>query len=424
MATYKIKGGEKLKGTVRISGNKNAILPCMAACLLTDQKIVLKNTPEIKDVAVLRQILEELGVKTEFKDNVLTLETKEIKTIDLPKDLTDRLRGSVLLAGSLLGRMGKVSFSHPGGDVIGKRAIEQHLEGFKRIGFDYQIKSDGYSLKTSPKQVLNCHIFLELPTVTGTENLILAAVLKSNCYTVIRNAACEPHVVDLCNLLSQMGADIKGIGTNKLEIMGVEKLGGAEFMIGPDPLEFGTYAIAAAITKGELELKNCSNLDLEPIAWPLEKMGVNIEQIDDGFKVSAGKLVSIDTNFPFTANFWPGFPSDLMSVMIVLATQAEGVSILRDFIYESRMFFVDKLIKMGANITIADPHRVFVYGPTPFIGAELESPDIRAGMALVLAALVAKGESKIHKAEHMERGYANPVETLKSLGADIERVTD
>ncbi len=421
MATYIINGGNKLKGTLKISGNKNAILPCMAASLLTEEEIVLHNVPQIKDVEVLGEILESVGVSLESSNNTLKMQALALSSTTLPEHLTNKLRGSVLLAGSMLGRKGEVSFYHPGGDVIGKRAIEQHLEGFEKLGFKATVTDKKYTLSKTDSEIRNNHIFLELPTVTGTENLLLCAVLLEGL-TVIRNAAQEPHIVDLCNLLVKMGANIKGVGTNTLEITGVEKLHGAEFTIGPDHMEFGTYAVAAAITGGEIEFKNCGSLDIDPIAWPFEKMGLKIDKIEDGFRISADQLKAIDTNFPFTANFWPGFPTDLMSAMIVLATQATGTSLLRDYIYESRMVFVDKLISMGAQIVVGDPHRVTITGPSKLTGKELDTPDIRAGMALVLASLVAEGESTIHRAELIERGYEDVVGNLSKLGANIKRV--
>lgn len=418
MSKYIIQGGNRLQGSVNISGNKNAVLPCMAATILTAEEVTLTNVPKIRDVDVMLEILQVLGARVNREGETLKILTENILTTDLPTELTNKLRGSVLLAGALLARASKVSFSHPGGDVIGRRAIEQHIEGFENMGYQVNLADRSYSATKVQENHQDIDMFLELPTVTGTENIILCAVLRKG-QTVIRNAAQEPHVVDLCNLLVQMGANIEGVGSNTLKINGVDSLHGTEFRIGSDPNEFGTYAVAAAVTGGQIELTNCLDLDVKPIIWALEKMGIKFEKTTEGYLVSVGHLKALSTNFPFTANFWPGFPTDLISVMIVLATQAEGVSLIRDFIYESRMFFVDKLISMGANITIADPHRVVIYGPTKLIGREQETPDIRAGMALVLAGLVAHGQSTILKAELIERGYPNVIQNLNSLGAQI-----
>lgn len=417
MPKYIIQGGSPLKGSINISGNKNSILPALAATLLTDKKVTLTNVPDISDVKVLVDILKILGAKVEVEDHKISVEAKDIKTHILPEDLVNKLRASVLLSGPILARIKKVEFSHPGGDIIGKRSIQTHIDGLKKLGVEFS-QSDRYYkakyLRTEEKQV---EIFFTEPSVTATENLLMFAA-KRPSKTILKNCAFEPHVVDVCNLLSKMGAQIKGIGTSTLEIVGKENLNGGDFRIGQDYVEIGTYAVAAAITKSEIVLENASVANLEPITYPLSKMGVTLEGKEDGILVKAEKIKPIDR---LTTNIWPGFPTDLMSAMIVLATQAHGASLLHDWMYESRMFFVDKLISMGANITIADPHRVFVYGPTKLHGREMESPDIRAGMALVLASLVAKGESIINKAELIERGYEDVVGNLSKLGANIKR---
>lgn len=418
MAKYIIEGGNKLKGKVTISGNKNSILPCLAASLLTDEEVVLTNVPQIFDVQVLLQILEGLGAKAEIREHTIKICCQEVKSFIIPEELATKLRASILLVGALVARLGKVEFFHPGGDVIGRRGIDLHLDGFRKLGFKVEVIDHRYKISKTKNSILNSKIFLEIATVTGTENLILAAVLKSGT-TEIKNAATEPHVVDLCRLLIKMGAKIEGVGTSTLIISGVEKLKEVEFAIGSDDIEFGTYAIAAAITGGEIEIENCCNLDLDPTIWPLLKMGVSITEQNQKIKISAKDIKAIPK---LITNVWPGFPTDLMSVMVVLATQAKGVSLLHDWIFESRMFFTDKLISMGANITIADPHRVLVYGPTNLHGRNLETPDIRAGMALVLAALTAEGRSVIDRAELIERGYENVVEKLTALGAKIQKI--
>lgn len=420
MAKYIIEGGIRLKGEVKISGNKNSVLPCMAACLLTDEEVTLKNCPDISDVKVFMEILMGLGVEiTRVSQDEIKLRAAKVSGEVLPKELTSRLRASVLLVGPLMARLGKIEFYHPGGDIIGKRSIDTHIKGFRSLGYDFEREDKRYLGKRTRHVSESTSIFLEEPSVTATENLILAAVLGKG-ETVIKNCAEEPHVVDLCNLLVKMGAKISGIGSSTLKIEPVEKLKGAEFKIGQDYVEIGTYAIAAAITYGSITLTNCTLEDMEPITLPLQEFGVQIHKYSDNkVKVSAEQLKSVER---LHVRPWPGFPTDLMSVFIVLATQAPGVTLLHDWMYESRMFFVDKLINMGASIIIADPHRVLVHGPSKLVGRELETPDIRAGMALVLASLVARGTSVINKAELIERGYENVVGTLHRLGVNIQRI--
>lgn len=420
MAKYIIEGGVRLKGEVKISGNKNSVLPCMAACLLTDEEITLSNCPDIADVKVFVEILMGLGVEvTRLSADKIKLRASKVSGESLPKELTSRLRASVLLVGPLLGRLGKIEFYHPGGDIIGKRSIDTHIKGFKSLGYDFEREDKRYLGKRTRHVSEPTSIFLEEPSVTATENLVLAAVLGKG-ETIIKNCAEEPHVVDLCNLLVKMGAKISGIGSSTLKIEPVEKLTGANFRIGQDYVEIGTYAIAAAITFGSITLTNCTLEDLEPITLPLEEFGVQITKYGDNkVKVTAEQLKPVER---LHVRPWPGFPTDLMSVFIVLATQAPGVTLLHDWMYESRMFFVDKLINMGASIIIADPHRVLVHGPSKLVSRELETPDIRAGMALVLASLVARGTSVINKAELIERGYENVVGTLHRLGVNIQRI--
>lgn len=420
MAKYIIEGGVRLRGEVKISGNKNSVLPCMAACLLTEEEIVLKNCPNIADVKVFMELLRGLGVQVStLDDGEIKLKAENISGDVLPKELTSRLRAAILLVGPLLGRLGKIEFYHPGGDIIGKRSIDTHLKGFKSLGYEFEREDKRYLGKRTRHVNEPTSIFLDEPSVTATENLVLAAVLGKG-ETTIKNCAEEPHVVDLCNLLNKMGAKISGVGSSTLVIKPVEKLGGTSFIVSQDYVEIGTYAIAAAITYGSLTLTNCTLEDLEPIILPLEDFGVQIQKYGDNkIKVSAETLKSVER---LHVRPWPGFPTDLMSVFIVLATQAPGVTLLHDWMYESRMFFVDKLINMGASIIIADPHRVLVHGPSKLVGRELETPDIRAGMALVLASLVARGTSIINKAELIERGYEDVVGTLQKLGVNIQRI--
>lgn len=418
---YKIVGGKSLSGKLKLSGNKNAVFPCVAASLLTSEEVVLENIANLKDTEVLIEILKKLGVSVKRAGSTLTIKAESIRYSTLPEKLMIKLRGSIVLVGSILSRMGKVKFWHPGGDIIGRRSIDTHLEGFKALGAIIKKDNLKYSLNLEKKD--NKHvvdIFLKEASVTAAENLILASVLGKQT-VIIRNCAKEPHVVDLCNMLYQMGARISGIGTGQLKIEGVERLMGCKFRIGIDFIEAGTYMIAAAVTGGRIEIEGLDRTDLSPILVNLGEFGVKTEKKGENLIVWADKLKS---PVRLTTNIWPGFPTDLMSVAMVLATQSKGVTLCHDWMYESRMFFVDKLISMGAQIVLADPHRVLVYGPTKLKGRNLESPDIRAGMALVLAGLIAKGKSIINQSELIERGYDDTVGKLKSLGADIDRVED
>ena len=413
---YIITGQKRLSGKIKVSGNKNSTFPCVAAALLTDEKVILTNIPNIKDVEVLMRILKSLGVSVNFENNVLTIQAKML-TSTLSKDLMAKLRGSLVLVGAIYGRLGKVSFHFPGGDVIGRRGIDVHLEGFKALGINVSFKDLTYSLQKGKKNIGECEFYQYITSVTATENLILASVLGPNSVT-LKNCAYEPHVVDLCRMLTLMGAKIEGIGSDKLVINPVKKLKGVNYNIDMDHIEVGTYAIASALTGGEISLEGLSSTDLDPILKPLQMFGIEVQRGGNRADFFAKKL---ESNLKLQTNIWPGFPTDMMSALIVLATQSKGMTLCHDWIFESRMFFVDKLISMGANIIIADPHRVLVYGSSKLRGREIESPDIRAGMALVLAALTAQGQSIINRAELIERGYEDVVEKLKCLGAVIER---
>lgn len=415
---YLIEGGFKLSGEVIISGNKNSIFPCVAAALLTSEEVILENISNLKDTEVLIQILKKIGVDIKFSHNSLIIKADTIKQFSLPKDLMTKLRGSIVLVSAILARKGKVNFYHPGGDIIGQRSIDTHTEGFKQLGASFKRDNQKLTLQfDEEKQTKDYSIFLQEASVTACENLIIASVLGKK-KVVLKNCPVEPHVVDLCKLLSQMGANIEGIGTSSLKIMGVEELHGTKFRIGIDFIEVGTYAIAAAITGGKITFKGLDNTDLDPVLVPLKRFGVKVEYQDNNITVWADKLKSPQK---LVTNIWPGFPTDLMSTAIVLATQSSGMMMCHDWMYESRMFFVDKLISMGARISLADPHRVIIYGPAKLKARQLDTPDIRAGMALVLASLIAKGKSVINQAELIERGYENVAEKLRSLGAKIER---
>ncbi len=422
---YIITGGHKLNGEIEVSGNKNSVFPCVAASLLTGEEIVLENISQLRDTQVLIQILKKLGVNISADKDSLTIKAEEIKQFSLPKDLMSKLRGSILLISAVLARKGKVNFYHPGGDIIGQRSIETHIEGFKSLGAVF--KKDNLKLTLQFPDNEGNHssknksysIFLQEASVTAVENLIIASVLGNKSVT-LKNCPVEPHVVDLCRLLEQMGANIEGVGTHTINIIGVEKLRGTKFRVGIDFIEVGTYAIATAITGGRVKITGLDNTDLSSVLNPLTRFGIKLEDSgNNSLTVSAGNLKSPSK---LVTNIWPGFPTDMMSTVIVLATQSKGMMMCHDWMYESRMFFVDKLISMGAQIILADPHRILVYGPKKLKGRILETPDIRAGMALVLAALVARGKSVINQAELIERGYEDVVGKLKSLGAEIERI--
>ncbi len=416
---YVITGGRKLKGSINVSGNKNSVFPCVAAALLTSEEVTLDNISELKDTEVLIEILKYLGVKVTRVKSSLKIRASQINHSTLPRELMIKLRGSMVLVGALLSRLGKVHFYHPGGDIIGQRSIETHLDSLKRMGADLKREDLKFTLTYSndDKNIKDCKIFLPEASVTACENLILTAVLGLRKIT-LKNCPKEPHIQDLCRMLIQMGAKISGVGTDILEINGVSKLSGTQFRIGADYIEIGTYAVAAAITSGEIAITNVDQTDLDPVLEPLKRFGIEVEYQNDKIIFRAGKLKSPSK---ITTNIWPGFPTDLMSAVIVLATQSKGIILCHDWMYESRMFFIDKIISMGANITLADPHRSLIYGPSKLRGRILETPDIRAGMALVLAGLVARGKSVIKQAELIERGYENVVGKLTSLGAQIER---
>lgn len=416
MTRFEITGENKLSGKIKVAGNKNAVLPIMAACLLTDGTSTLENVPNISDVEIMSQLLALCGAKIERKDeSTISITTSKIKNTVFPTELTQKLRASVLLLGPMLKRVGKIKLGYPGGDVIGRRPLETHLQALEALGASISKEDEYYIGKADTLRGAN--IFLQEASVTATENTIMAAVLAEG-ETSIKRAASEPHVVDLCNFLTKMGASISGIGSNILTIKGAAKLTPTTHTIVPDHVEVGTFAILGALTAGTLEIAPVVKNDLDMILHILGSFGVNFKIEGDVLIVGDSKLKAIER---VVTGVWPGFPTDLMAPTIVLATQAEGVTILHDWMYESRMFFVDKLLSMGAKVEIADPHRVLVYGPTKLRGQRLDTPDIRAGIALVIAALTASGKSQIDKAELIERGYENIVERLEKIGAKIKR---
>lgn len=418
MASLEIIGKKKLTGKVTVAGNKNSVLPIMAACILTSGECIIENVPKISDVEVMAKLLEISDAKVSgVGTSKLVISAKNIHSAEFPSALTEKLRASVLLLGPLLSRVGKITIGYPGGDIIGRRPLDTHIQALEALGAKTKQENDVFIARTN--QLKGANFFLEEASVTATENAIMAAVLAEG-ETTIKRAASEPHVVDLCQFLIKMGADISGIGSNVLLIKGVPKLSGTSYSIRPDHIEVGTFAILAAVTGGKIEISPIVAEDLNMILLTLEKFGVDFKVEDNTLTVSHGKLKAVEK---VTTDVWPGFPTDLMAPMIVLATQAQGVTILHDWMYESRMFFVDKLLSMGAKVEIADPHRVLVYGPADLRGQRLDTPDIRAGIALVIAALSAHGKSRIDKAELIKRGYENIVERLSALGAQIKEVS-
>jgi len=419
-----IEGGVPLRGTLTPSGNKNAALPALAACLLTDEPVILHNLPDIQDVHTMLDLLADIGVQVERLDtHSWRLQAQEIRLPPFAREKFRRIRGSILLAGPLLARMGWVEIPPPGGDVIGRRRVDTHFLAFQGLGAEVDVND---LFRLNARQLRGADILLDEASVTGTENAVMAAVLAKGT-TVLRNAASEPHVQDLCHLLNGMGARIEGIGSNVLTIHGVDRLGGGEFTIGPDHIEVGSYIALAAMTRGELRIRNAAPHHLRMIRHVFSRLGVEIQVNGEDVVVPAEQplevVPDIGAAIPTIADApWPAFPADLMSIAIVLATQTTGTVLFHEKMFESRLYFVDKLIFMGARIVLCDPHRCVVQGPSRLQGDVLVSPDIRAGMALVGAALCAKGQSIIRNVEQIDRGYERVEEKLRSLGARIERV--
>lgn len=425
MEQFIIEGCHPLSGTVKPSGNKNAVFPVLAASLLTEEPVLVHNVPDIEDARVFQQILLGIGVDIEqVAPSSLRLQAKTISSTRPDPQLFGELRGSLVLTGALLGREGQATIPAPGGDVIGRRRVDTHIHAMQQLGATYITNQN---MQLSATRLRGADILLDEASVTGTENTILAAVLARGT-TVIRNAACEPHVQDLCSFLNLLGAEIEGVGSNVLTIHGVDRLGGGEFAIGPDYMEVGSFIGLGAITAGELRIQDAGVRDLGMTRLVFERLGVEMGVEGDDVMVPAVQSLAIAPDLggvipQIKDRPWPGFPADLMSIAIVVATQAEGSVLVHEWMYESRLYFVDKLIRMGARIILCDPHRCLVQGPTALHGERVESPDIRAGMALLLAALCAQGTSVISGIGQIDRGYERIEEKLKGLGAQMERVT-
>lgn len=424
MHVYEIEGSYPLKGTIRASGNKNAALPCICATLLTDQPVTLSNVPEIEDVHVMLKVLQALGSSVErIAPNQYRIQTTDVCSSEIPADQARLVRASILFAGPMLARTGKVVLAPPGGDVIGRRRLDTHFLALSGLGARVEI--DGQFVLTANKLV-GVDLFLDEASVTATENAIMAAVLAEGT-TTVRNAASEPHVQDLCAMLNTMGARIEGIGSNILTVHGVKRLGGTEFRIGADFMDVGSFIGLAAVTRSELEIEDAAPEHLRMTRIAFAKLGVHWEHDGTTIRVPAGQSLRVVPDLggmipKIDDAPWPGFPPDLTSIMLVVSTQIEGTILIHEKMFESRMFFVDKLIGMGARIILCDPHRAVVSGPSRLRGTDLTSPDVRAGMAMVIAALCAEGKSVIHNVYQIERGYERLVERLQRIGARIRRV--
>jgi UDP-N-acetylglucosamine 1-carboxyvinyltransferase len=426
MDRFVIEGGKKLEGEVTPAGNKNSALPILAACLLTDQEVILHNMPDITDVVTMQSLIRSLGVKVELiQEHTWRVHARQVRPADLDPDLTRKIRASILLAGPMVARSGQLTLPPPGGDVIGRRRVDTHLIALKKLGAT--IKYDR-TFQFSSKGLKGAEILLDEASVTATENAIMACSTAKGVST-IRNAASEPHIQELCHFLNCLGAEIQNIGSNTLEIHGVQNIHGGEFTIGPDYLEVVSFIGAAVVTHGSIRIHNAGSEYLAMIRLVFERLGVHWEQQGDDIIVPSRQKLQIETDLggaipEISVMPWPAFPTDLMSIAIVVATQSRGTVLFHDWMYPSRMFFTDKLVGMGAQIVLCDPHRCIVQGPSALYPEKMESPDIRAGMALLLAALSAPGKSVIRNIGQIDRGYEKVDLKLKSLGACIERISE
>ena len=423
--TFEIEGGHRVEGTIRAGGNKNAALPLIAAALLTDDEVVLRNVPEIRDVQVMLELVETLGVSlTRPEPNTVALCSNGVGDGEPDPGLCARIRASVLLAGPLLARRGHVRLPPPGGDVIGRRRLDTHVLVLEALGAQVSSDPGEYTFR-SKGRLLGTEVFLDEASVTATENAVMAAALAEGTTTLL-NAAGEPHVQDLCGLINAMGGRIEGAGTNHLKIEGVERLHGAEFELGPDYIEVGSLIMLAAVTGGALRILDARPEEHRATRIAFGRIGVEFETDGADLVVPGGQSLRVASDLggaiPKIEDApWPGFAADLTSLAVVGATQSEGTVLIFEKMYESRLFFVDRLVSMGARLILCDPHRVVVTGRSQLVGQELSSPDIRAGMALVVAALCAEGRSRIQNIQQIDRGYERIDERLGALGARITR---
>ena len=428
MDTFLIEGGVPLSGTVVPAGNKNGALPILAASLLTSEVVVVANVPRISDVDAMLTLLEGVGVDVEWTgDNEVTLCANNVTSeAQLDRDAAERIRASFLLAGPLLARFGRAAMPPPGGDVIGRRRLDPHLDALGALG---AVMSHGRDivLEAPSGGLRAAQIFMDEPSVMATENALLAAVLIPG-ETLIGNAASEPHVQDLARMLSKMGADIRGIGSNVLTVSGSAELNGCTHAVGPDHIEIGSFMALAGVTGGEMRIVDTDPQDLQMIRLVFSKLGLHSELEGGDVLVPGGqKLVAARDVGEYKSKIqdgpWPAFPADLTSIAVALATQCEGSVLVHEWMFENRLIFTDKLVLMGADITLCDPHRAIVSGPSQLRGERVDSPDIRAGMAMLIAALCAEGTSEIGNVGQIDRGYERIDERLRALGAKIERLT-
>jgi UDP-N-acetylglucosamine 1-carboxyvinyltransferase len=424
MESFVIEGGQPLHGTIRAAGNKNGVLPILAATILADEPVTLSNVPRIRDAQTMVDLLAGLGAEIEWlDDHEVRIDPSNVTSYTLDQELATRIRASFLLAGPLLARFGRASAPPPGGDVIGRRRLDPHIHAFAQLGVEievdgrYEMRSDG---------LRGSHIFMDEASVMATENTVMAATLAQG-ETVIGNAACEPHIQDLCRFLVSLGAQIQGIGSNVLRIHGVERLHGGEWRIGSEHIEVASFIGMAAVTGGDVTIEEVVPEDLVSILPAFERLGVRVEMNGSTLRVPPNQELVIRDDLggaipKIEDGPWPAFPADLTSIAVMVATQAHGTILIFEKMFESRLFFVDKLVSMGARIILCDPHRVVVTGPAKLYGQRMSSPDIRAGMAMLIAALCAEGQSTIGEAYQIDKGYERIDERLRSLGARIERV--
>jgi len=426
MEQFIIQGGIPLQGEITPSGNKNAALPLLAACLLTDEPVILNNVPEIRDVQTMRSLLESLGVSIKvIGDHRLEVHASEVRPADLDPDICRKIRASILLAGPMVARAGELHLPPPGGDVIGRRRVDTHILAIQALGAEVDYDR---SFHFKANRLHGADILLDEASVTATENAIMACVTAWG-ESVLRNAASEPHIQELCHFLNILGAHIENIGSNTLHIHGIDKLHGGEFEIGPDYLEVVSFVGAAAVTHGSIRIRKAGIAYLDMIRLVMHRLGIDWEVDGPDIVIPPDQPLKILHDLggaipEISVMPWPAFPTDLMSIAIVAATQSQGSILFHDWMYPSRMYFTDKLVGMGAQIVLCDPHRCIVQGPTPLFGEKMESPDIRAGMALVLAALSAQGKSVIRNIGQIDRGYERVDEKLANLGARIDRINE
>ncbi|MCP9487055.1 MAG: UDP-N-acetylglucosamine 1-carboxyvinyltransferase [Gaiellaceae bacterium MAG52_C11] len=424
MQTFAIEGGHPLSGTVRAAGNKNGALPILAACVLAGEPVRLSNLPRIRDVETMLELLVDIGAEIEWTGpNEVAIDSTGVQKTELDEELCRRIRASFLLAGPLLARFGRAVVPPPGGDVIGRRRLDPHIHALAELGVEisidgrYEMRTDGLRGKA---------VFLDEASVMATENAIMAAVLADG-ETVLGNAACEPHVQDLCRFLVSLGAHIQGIESNVLRIEGVEVLGGGDWRVAPEHIEVGSFIGLAALTGGDLTIEDIHPPDLISILPAFARLGIRVELGETNVRVPPSQELVIQDDLggqipKIEDGPWPAFPADLTSIAVVTATQAQGTILIFEKMFESRLFFVDKLVGMGARIILCDPHRAVVTGPAQLYGERLTSPDIRAGMAMLIAALCAEGTSTIGNVGEIDRGYERIDERLRGLGARIERI--